>query len=107
MRGLRTMAGAVVLMGFIGLAATGQQDGTTSKAKPQAPGNCQVAMPVILKQYNNAKYAVQRAGYSADAAHILGPVREAQAALDAMEQPLKICAEALENGKSNPPGSKD
>ena len=54
-------------------------------------------MPTILKNYNNAKYAVLRAGNSADAAHILGPVGEAQAALNAMEQPLKVCYEAMQN----------
>jgi hypothetical protein len=38
-----------------------------------------------------------RAGNSADAARILGPVREAQEALEAMEQPLKACYEAMQN----------
>ena len=49
---------------------------------------------------NNAKYAVFRARDSADAAHILGPVREAQGVLHAMEQLLKASYEAMQNSQA-------
>jgi len=65
--------------------------------------NCQAAMPAILKQYNIARYAAQAARNSGDKAHILTEVGQAQAALDAMEQPLKACSEAFENMGSGPP----
>jgi len=94
----RAIAGISVIICVIGLAAIGQEG---EAAHPTAPNTqlkrCKTAMPIILKNYNNAKYAVFRAGNSADAANILEPVREAQAALDAMEQPLKACYEAMQN----------
>jgi len=60
-------------------------------------------MRIILKNYNNAKYAVQRARNSADASHILPAVNEAQLALDAMEQPLNVCNEAVQNVRGGQP----
>jgi len=60
-------------------------------------------MPVILKQYNNARYAVQAAQNSGDKGHILTEVSQAQVALDAMEQPLKVCSEAMQSMKSGEP----
>jgi hypothetical protein len=98
MRLARTIAGISAVICVIGLTAIGQEEQTAHQAAPITQlERCKTAMPSILKNYNNAKYAVSRAGNSADAAHILGPVREAQAALDAMEQPLKACYEAMQN----------
>ena len=94
----RAIAGISAIVCVIGLTAIGQEE----EAAHQTAANtqlkrCKAAMPIIFKNYNNAKYAVFRAGNSGDAAHILGPVREAQAAIDAMEQPLKACYEAMRN----------
>jgi hypothetical protein len=65
-------------------------------------------MPTILKNYNNAKYAVFLAANSGDAAHMGDLVRQAQAALDAMDQPLKGCYEAFQGipGESKPDTGK-
>jgi hypothetical protein len=92
------IAGISVIICVIGLTAIGQEGEAAHQTAPNTQlEHCKTAMPTILKNYNNAKYAVFRAANSADAAHILGPVREAQAALDAMEQPLKACYEAMQN----------
>jgi len=92
------IAGIFAISCVIGLTAIGQEEEAARQTAPNMQlERCKTAMPTILKNYNNAKYAVFRAGNSADAAHILGPVREAQAALDAMEQPLKACYEAMQN----------
>lgn len=86
---------AIVLM--IGLSALGQQEASPNTASKTQLELCMAAMPGIFKNYNNAKYAVFRAANSGNAAQMGGPVREAQAALDAMEQPLKGCYEASQN----------
>jgi hypothetical protein len=94
----RAVAGISVTICVIGLTAIGQEGDARHQTAPKTQLEaCMAAMPTIFKNYNNAKYAVFRAASSADAAHILGPVREAQAALDAMEQPLKGCYEASQN----------
>jgi hypothetical protein len=104
MRGKRAIAGTSVVVSFIVLAAIGQQEPSSSQANAKTQlENCQIAMPIILKNYNNAKYAVQRARNSADASHILPAVNEAQLALDAMEQPLKVCNEAVHNERGEQP----
>jgi hypothetical protein len=93
-----------VTVSFIFLAAFGQHDRSHEQENAQAQvTNCQTAMPVIFKQYNNARYAVQAARNSGDRGHILTEVNQAQAALDAMEQPLKVCSEAIQNMKSGQP----
>ena len=86
------------------LSGIGQDDRSDDQENAQAQvTNCQTAMPVILKQYNNARYAVQAAQNAGDRGHILTEVNQAQAALDAMEQPLKVCSEAMQNMKSGQP----
>jgi len=93
----RAIVGISVIICGIELTAIGQEGVAAHQTAPNTQlERCKTAMPIILKNYNNAKYAVFRAGNSADAAHILGPVREAQAALDAMEQPLNACYEAMQ-----------
>ena len=100
----RVIAGTLVTVSVIVLAAIGQDDRSHEQENAQAQvTNCQTAMPVILKQYNNARYAVQAARNSGDKGHILTEVNQAQAALDAMEQPLKVCSEAMQNMKSGQP----
>ena len=100
----RAIAWTLVTVSVIVLAAIGQDDRSHDQENAQAQvTNCQTAMPVILKQYNNARYAVQAAQNSGDSAHILPQVSQAQAALDAMEQPLKVCSEAMQNMKSGQP----
>jgi len=85
-----------MVLSLIVLAATGQREPSSPNAKTQLE-NCQTAMRIISKNYNNAKYAVQRTRSSTDASHILPAVNEAQLALDAMEQqPLNVCNEALQ-----------
>jgi hypothetical protein len=61
------IAGISVIICVIGLTAIGQE----GEAAHQTAQNTQLerrktAMPTILKNYNNAKYAVFRAGNSAD-----------------------------------------
>ena len=105
MRFGRAIAGILALVCVMGPTVIGQEEEPPHETAPKTQlERCKAAMPMILKNYNNAKYAVLRAGNSADAAHILGPVREAQAALDAMEQPLKACYEALQ--KTQPEKAK-
>ena len=95
----RLIAGISATVCVIGLTAIGQQEEAPHQTDPKTQlESCSAAMPTILKNYNNAKYAVFRAANSGeDAAHILGAVREAQAALDSMEKPLKGCYEAMQN----------
>jgi hypothetical protein len=57
----------------------------------------QVGHAYHFEELQQRKIAVFRAANSGDAASILGPVREAQVALDAMEQPLKGCYDAMQN----------
>src|SRR5579863_6396449 len=100
----RAVAGTLVTLSVIVLGAIGQDDRSHEQENPQAQlTNCQTAMPVILKQYNNARYAVLAARNSGDKGHTLTEVNQAQAALDAMEQPLKVCSEAMQNMKSGQP----
>lgn len=94
------------LVSFIAMAAIGQEERSSQQENRQI-ASCQAAMQVILKHYNNARYAVQRARNSGDVGHILSAVNEAQLALDTMEQPLKVCNEAVQNVKSDPPSSKN
>lgn len=98
----RLIAGMAVLICFIGLFATAQQEKVPQTAPKTQIERCRAAMPTILKNYNNAKYAVFRAGNTADAAHILSAVREAQLSLDEMDQPLKACYEAMRTGQGQP-----
>lgn len=94
----RAIAGISATLCIIGLTAIGQQKGSRQTTANTRLERCKAAMPTIFKNYNNAKYAVFRAtNAGAEAASILGPVREAQAALDAMDQPLKGCYEAMQN----------
>ncbi len=100
----------MVIVSVIVLAAIGQDERSSQQENQQTQvTNCQAAMPVILKQYNNARYAVQAARNSGDKGHILTEVSQAQAALDAMEQPLKVCSEAMQSMKSGqqPPDGKN
>jgi hypothetical protein len=100
----RAIAGTLVTVSVIVLVAIGQDERSPEQenAQPQVT-NCQTAMPVILKQYNNARYAVRAARNSGDRGHILTEVNQAQAALDAMEQPLKLCSEAMQSMKRGQP----
>ena len=90
---LRSAAGILAMVFVIGLTAIGQQEASPKKAPKTQLELCMAAMPTIFKNYNNAKYAVFRIANSGNA----GPIGEAQAALDAMEQPLKGCYEASQN----------
>jgi hypothetical protein len=92
----RAIAGVLVTVSFIVLAAIGQDDRSHEQENAQAQvTNCQTAMPVILKQYNNAKYAVQAARNSGDKGHILTEVSQAQAdssgGVDAGRFPERAC----------------
>ena len=95
----RAVAAISAILCIVGLTAIGQpQDAPHPTTANSQLERCQAAMPTLLKNFNNAKYAVSRAANAgANASAILGPVREAQAALDAMEQPLKGCYEAMQN----------
>jgi hypothetical protein len=100
----RAIAGTLVIVSIIVLAAIGQDQRSPAQENAQTQvTNCQTAMPVILKQYNNARYAVQAALNAGDKGHILTEVNQAQAALDAMEQPLKACSEAMQSVKNSQP----
>lgn len=92
----RTTAGISMVVSLIVLAATGQPEPSSPNAKTQLE-SCQTAVRIILKNYHNTKYAVQRARNSTDASQILPAVNGAQLALDPMEQqPLNMCNEALQ-----------
>ena len=104
MRVRRAIAGTWVIVSFMALAAIGQQGHPTPPDDPETQlQNCQTAMQVIGKQYNNARYALQRARNSGDRGHILSAVNDAELALDTMEQPLKVCNEVVQNMKSGEP----
>ena len=64
-------------------------------------------MPVIIKQYNNARYAVTAARNAGDRGHILTAVNQAQAALDSMEQPLKVCSDAVQSANAGQSDGKN
>jgi hypothetical protein len=97
-------AGTLVIVSVIVIAAIGQDEHSPEQDNaPTQVTNCQTAMPVILNQYKNARYAVQAALNSGDKGHILTAISQAQAALDAMEQPLSVCSEAMQNMKSGRP----
>ena len=98
----RLIAGTAILVCFVGLLATAQHEEVPQTAPKTQIERCRAAMPTILKNYNNAKYAVFRAGNTADAAHILSAVREAQLSLDEMDQPLKACYEATQTTQGEP-----
>ncbi len=98
----RVLAGISAIGCVIGLTAIGRRASAPHQPDPKTQvESCKAAMPIIMKNYNNARYALRRAGYSADAGHILPAVNEAQAALDAMEPPLKVCSEAMQNIKGD------
>ena len=101
MRILRATALMSVIIGIFGFAAIGQQE----QPRPDTPQSklekCRTDMPGIMKNYNDAKYAVFLARQGGD--HIGNYVINAQAALDAMEQPLKGCYEAFQNAKDAAP----
>ena len=98
----RAIPGTLLTVSVIVLATIGQDERSHEQENAQTQvTNCQTVMPVILKQYNNARYAVQAARNSGDKGHILTEVNQAQAALDAMEQPLKACSEAMQSMKSD------
>ena len=102
----RAIAGTALVIVFVIVLGAIGQDGQTSTQEnaPTQVANCQTAMPVILKQYNTARYAVRAARNSGDTAgHILPQVNLAQVALDAMEQPLKVCSDAMQNVDSGQP----
>ena len=97
----RAIAVTTLIVSIIVLAAIGQDVHSPGQENLQTQvTNCQTAMPIILKHYNNARYAVQAARNSGDKGHILTEVNQAQAALDSMEQPLKVCSEAMGNTES-------
>jgi len=95
----RARAAAFVIGSVAVFGTSGQGERSTGQENSQIT-DCQTAMPVILKQYNNARYAVEAARSSGDKGHIMTEVNQAQAALDAMEQPLKVCSDALQVMKS-------
>jgi hypothetical protein len=104
MRLRRAIAGTSVFVSFLVLEPIGQQEHSPHHENGQTQlEKCQTAMQVIMKQYNNARYAVQRARNSGDKGHILDAVNDAQLALEDMEQPLKICNEAVQNMKNGHP----
>lgn len=93
-----------MIVSVIVLVAIGQDERSHEQENAQTQvTNCQTAMPVILKQYNNARYAVRAAQNSGDKGHVLTEVNQAQAALDAMEQPVRVCSEAMQSMKSSQP----
>jgi hypothetical protein len=99
----KTISGAALVMVSVMVAgAIGQDDRSVAQENAQTQiTTCETAMPVILKQYNIARYAVQAARNSGDKGHILTEVNQAQAALDAMEQPLQVCSEAVTRDRKN------
>lgn len=101
----RALVETSVVVSFVVVVAIGQQERPPQQENTLE--NCQAAMPEIMKQYNNARYAVETARNSGDRGHILTAVNQAQAALDTMEQPLKVCSEAVQNLKANQPGGKN
>ncbi len=93
-----------MIVSVIVLVAIGQDERSHEQENAQTQvTKCQTAMPVILKQYNNARYAVRAAQNSGDKGHVLTEVNQAQAALDAMEQPVRVCSEAMQSMKSSQP----
>jgi hypothetical protein len=103
----RVLAMAAIVC-FIVLSARGQDEHAPQQNKaPAQIENCQAAMQVIIKNYNDAKYAVQQARWAGDRGHILDAVNAAQLSLNNMEEPLKVCSEALQNVKSDQPSSKN
>jgi hypothetical protein len=98
----RATAGILVTVGMVALLAVGQQESASRQTEGQARiEDCKAVMPVILKNYNNAKYAVFLARNSGDG--MLDRVNTAQAALDAMEQPLKVCSDAMQKVRGGAP----
>ncbi len=104
MRGWRAIAGTSVVVSFIVLGAIGQQEHSPQENNLE---DCQAAMPIIVKQYNNARYAVQAARNGGDKGHIMTAVNQAEAALDTMEQPLRVCSDVVQNLKASQPGGKN
>ena len=95
---LRALAPISGIICIVGLTAIGQQDNAPHQTDPKTQmERCRAAMPGILKNYNNAKYAVFLARNSGGGPQAGNHVDTAQAALDAMEQPLKVCSEAMQN----------
>jgi hypothetical protein len=95
---LRAIAPISAFIWVIGLTAIGQQDNAPHQTDPKAQiEQCKAVMPSILKNYNNAKYAVFLARNSGGGPQAGNHVDTAQAALDAMEQPLKVCSEAMQS----------
>jgi len=100
----RVVYGVLVLVSVIALPVLGQDERSPENDNSHTQlANCQTAMPILLKQYNNAKYAVQAARNSGDKAHILTEVGQAQAALDAMEQPLEVCSKVIQSMETGQP----
>ncbi len=92
------------MVSVIVAAAIGQDDRPPAQENPQTQiTDCRAALPVILKHYNNARYAVQAARNSGDRGQILTEVNQAQAALDAMEQPLNVCEKAMQDMETGQP----
>jgi hypothetical protein len=105
---LRAIAPISAILCVTGLTTVGQQDNAPPQTDPKAQiERCKAAMPSILKNYNNAKYAVFLARNSGGGPQAGNHVDTAQAALDAMEQPLKVCSEAMQSVQDEqPPGNQ-
>lgn len=101
MRMHRAIALTSAVISIFGFAASGQQE----QPKPDTPQSklekCRTDMPGIMKNYNNAKYAVFLSRQGGD--QIGNLLINAQVALDAMERPLKGCYEAFQNAKDAAP----
>lgn len=88
----KSVASIAMALFVLGPAATAWQDGSRPPTPKTQMEQCKDAMPTILKNYNDAKYAVFQAG---NAGQLGGDaIRRAQAALDAMDEPLRACYEA-------------
>jgi len=102
MRIHRALAVISVIVDVFAFTAIGQQQSQPDNPQAQLE-KCKAAMPGIMKNYNNAKYAVFLARQSAGGDHTGNYVETAQAALDSIEQPLKGCYEAFQHMKDAPP----
>ena len=104
----RSVTAMLGLVCVVALTATGQQDNAAQQAETKSQlERCNALMPTILKNYNNAKYAVFLSRQTALGGQVSGmQLDAAQAGLDAMEAPLKICAAAVQSQAQPLPDKK-
>lgn len=112
MRIQQVLAGLSVVVLFTVLTGAARRGHLDDQESPKTQfDSCQAAMPEIVRQYNNAKYAIVLAHNSGDRGHILSAVNAAQAALDSMAQPLAVCSDLMNKGvkprNNKPSGDSD